>query len=340
LARATHFRAQAGLPPLVGDRVISAAAESHSRYWTLNPEATGLALHAETPNHPGFTGASPSDRCHAAGSGSSCGEIMYPHNSTPIDGWIATPFHREPLLDPTAGPVGGGKVGDGPAVMDSSSETGGLLVAPVMFPVGRYDGPLRFSGESPDPATECRAAGQHLTEPFGTAVTVWIPNGSVTAMTVRRDGGAPLAGCKLHTAFIPDASLAPNARYTATATWTRQDGTVVPLTWTFETTSGRSPPPPRTPAPCRPRLRSQPLTARRGLAVRISFHTCTRGAVLVRVRNRAGRTVAKKQAGRSARGDGRMLLRAPRLRPGRYRLTATITGGSRATLRATIVVRR
>lgn len=340
LARADHFRAQAGLPPLVGSRVISAAAESHSRYWTLNPEATGLALHAETPNRPGFTGVSPSDRCHAAGASVSCGEIMYPHNPTPIDGWVATPFHRGLLLNPTAGPVGGGKVGDGPAVMDNSSETGGLLVAPVMFPFGRYDGPLSFSGEAPDPATECRAAGQHLTAPFGTAVTVWVPDGSVTEMALRRDRGRPLAGCKLDATFIPDASLAPNARYAATATWTREDGTVVPLSWTFETTSGKSPTPPGTPLRCHPELRWHRLAASRGLALVISFDTCARAAVLVRLRDHRGRTVARTSSFRAARGGGRIVLRVPRLRPGRYRLTAKITGGMGATLSARVAVRR
>ncbi len=78
VARSNALRAQAGLPPLIGDAAISRAAENHSRYWTLNPSPPrerALDVHREVPGTPGFTGVTVPDRCEAVGT-TCAGEIM------------------------------------------------------------------------------------------------------------------------------------------------------------------------------------------------------------------------------------------------------------------------
>lgn len=67
IARANHFRAEASLPPLLGDAHLTQASENHSRYGTLNPPPPAdqpLSYHNETPGAPGFTGV---DRAHRSG---------------------------------------------------------------------------------------------------------------------------------------------------------------------------------------------------------------------------------------------------------------------------------
>src|SRR5436190_10381332 len=93
LTDANRLRAQAGLPPLLGDPSISTAAENHSRYWTLNVPTTESTAHAEKPGAPGFTGADPSARCAYAGAPAFCGEIMYSAGvANPVAAWSATVF--------------------------------------------------------------------------------------------------------------------------------------------------------------------------------------------------------------------------------------------------------
>ena len=106
IARANLFRADAGLPPLIGDEAISRASLNHSAYTAANPDETeGLGAHYEKQGHPGFTGADLSARCEAAGT--ACfGEVMYSPVDDPVGGWLATPFHRFVPGAPQNGLVG------------------------------------------------------------------------------------------------------------------------------------------------------------------------------------------------------------------------------------------
>lgn len=238
---ANRFRAAAGLLPLYSDALISKAAANHSRYWTLNnPTGLGLELHNETPGKPGFTGVKPTDRC--ASVGVLCyDEVMFP-GADPVgavQGWIATAFHRSLLMFPAAYPVGGAKVGNGPAVMNARQES--YLGRPYGYPVGTYSGPLGFSGEIPDPATTL-CPGK-ISEPYGTAITVigstWTDEDSgigsfpmVAQWDVQGPGG-PVRGCSRGWIFVPDDALKSGSDYTVTVQWS--DSAQPAMTWTFHT---------------------------------------------------------------------------------------------------------
>ncbi|MCA1689526.1 MAG: hypothetical protein LC720_03510, partial [Actinobacteria bacterium] len=131
-----------------------------------------------------------------------------------IAGWVASAYHRDLIMHPRSLVVGGGVVGNGPSVMDGG-QTGNLLVAPVMFPRGAYAGPLSAGGESPDPATACRSAGQQVTAPLGTPVSVWVPGGTVSSFQLTPAGGQPVRSCTLGRAtLLPDDPLLPGTTYT------------------------------------------------------------------------------------------------------------------------------
>ncbi|HXQ89663.1 MAG TPA: hypothetical protein VN733_08495 [Solirubrobacterales bacterium] len=229
LDRANAFRADAGLPPLIGDALVSAAARSHSTYTVLNESSSDNA-HYEYPGRPGFTGSEPWDRCEAAGT--TCNsEVMYPPGvADPVGGWLATIFHRPLLGGPEAGVVGAAEVPGGWTVANGR-ETRNLLVAPFGYPNGRWRGDASFSGEVPDPVKGCAEAGQPIDYPVGAAVSLYLPTefGSVSRIVVHRRGiPGPLPGCLLHDyvgdgkfsgVFLPDDPLVPGATYDATATW-------------------------------------------------------------------------------------------------------------------------
>lgn len=230
LARADLFRADAGLPPLTGDALISTASRNHSNYTKLNPEAAENNPHDETPGLPGFTGLEPWDRCEAVGTRCNS-EIMYgPGVTDPVAGWLATVYHRPLLGSPEAGIVGAAEVPGGWAVADGG-DFQNVLVAPFGYPTGRWRGESGFTGEIPDPVKGCQEAGQPISYPVGIAVSLYIPGdeGEASAIEVRRQGDpTPLPGCLLRNAFglgkpmgafVLDDPLVKGQTYEVTATW-------------------------------------------------------------------------------------------------------------------------
>ncbi len=223
IARANLFRADAGLPPLIGDAGISRAARNHSAYTVAHPdELGGLSAHRETPGKSGYTGRTPSERCEAVGA--SCGsEVMYAPVPDPVGGWLATVFHRFLPGSPEAGLVGAGHVDGGWFVMNGGADSN-VLLQPFGYPVGRWRGEAGFSGEIPDPVDPCRASGQPIEYPLGIAVTLFLPEriGTLGKIEVRRHGEAQaLAGCLLtdSRSFILDDPLDRGAIYDVAATW-------------------------------------------------------------------------------------------------------------------------
>ncbi len=245
LTEANRLPQQLGLEPLVSDARVAQAARSHSRYWTLNdPAGVGLRLHDEAPGKPGFTGASPSDRCLHAGYPESCGEVMFPGVDPvgAVRGWIATAFHRSWLVHPGAFRVGGAKYGDGPVVMNAGGDYS-FLGRPFGYPVGDYALALGFSGELPDPA-ESLCPGK-ISAPYGAAVTVNTPSSmggsnypaaaspfEVQSWTVIGPNGR-VKGCFREGTFVPDDALEPGSDYRVTVEW--GDPGQPAHSWTFHT---------------------------------------------------------------------------------------------------------
>jgi hypothetical protein len=136
--------------PLVGiDRDLSDGCRAHAQYLGVHPKqmAAWPDAHEEYPDQDGFSAAG----CRAGLSS----VIVGPGVGTPadaVDGWMATFYHRLPLIDPGLVRIGWA-LEKGVAVLDSGS-----LVAPcedtryVTWPhADSKDVPRRFPGELPNP---------------------------------------------------------------------------------------------------------------------------------------------------------------------------------------------
>jgi Cysteine-rich secretory protein family len=141
-------RTAAGLGPVGLDRELSAGAEQHAAYLALYPDQASRwpDAHDEQSDLEGF---SPS--------GAWAGAHSVISNGPPkecIDLWLATFYHRLPLLQPGLLRVGYGQVG-GVSVLDAGS-----MVNPGQFweAVWPYDGqtdvPRTFPGELPPPVPD------------------------------------------------------------------------------------------------------------------------------------------------------------------------------------------
>jgi len=260
---ANWMRAEVGLPPLLGDALVAQAARNHADYLKLN---NAEVSHGESPGTPGFTGRSPGERCAAVG-GICGGEVAYESivGRDAVQGWIATVFHRAWFTWPAITRVGGG-FNDRFAIMDAAWNRH-FIGAPFGYPRGTYSGPLSFGGEIPDPGGETYCPVGSVTEPYGTAITIALPDadspgGQPDAIQLRERGQTtPLKGCLMkyddfyiegYAAFLPDDPLRPGTTYDVAASWS---GRQPDLRWTFTTSNQAGSDDQPTPAKKRLRLR-------------------------------------------------------------------------------------
>jgi len=173
LAYVNQFRQHAGLPAVVLDADLSRACRKHVNYLVQNydhPKVKGLGAHEEDDALPGF-----SEEGRRAGKASVITQgFNYPLSS--IDSWMATLYHRLPLLDPRLVRIGASSA-HGPrmgwvSVLDASTgKSPGNFQKPVIYPVdGQRDVPLAFpaGGEVPDPIPDDKdgRAGYPITVTF------------------------------------------------------------------------------------------------------------------------------------------------------------------------------
>jgi uncharacterized protein YkwD len=189
-------RRQASLRPVTLDADLSKGCFAHAAYLARNeddPSTLGLGGHDEKPGLPGF---SEEGRRTGKASVIAFGD---PNPMRAVSGWLATFYHRVPILDPSLQVVGfghaRGRAQTWVTVMDiSRGKKGPPGKDVVVFPAdGQVDVPLAFSGsESPDPIPEDKdkragypitatfqasdlptAITGTLTDPAGQAVPVW-----------------------------------------------------------------------------------------------------------------------------------------------------------------------
>jgi uncharacterized protein YkwD len=246
-ARINVFRKIAGLSPVALDPVLSKGCQAHADYLVTNsghPSLEGLGSHDEDPKLPGFT-----EEGRRAGKSSDIFFGLPPLDS--VDGWMATFFHRVPLLDPDLTRVGFGSAKDKRdgwiTVLDVLNGRG--WSAPVHCPGDQQkDVPLAYqAGERPDPIPESK------TKKAGYPVTVTFPRSSVVKNATAKlmDEKNQEIACWLSTpeksvdaglqrntvCLIAKEPLQPNTTYTATASAT-VDGVAWTKSWTF-TTGGK-----------------------------------------------------------------------------------------------------
>jgi hypothetical protein len=133
--------------PVALDPDLSAGARAHALYLQDNPaqQQKWPDAHEEYPDRPGYTVAGAWAGLHSV--------IAFQQKSAPaaIDGWLATFYHRLPLLDPGLLRVGWG-LKNGIAVLDTSLSDPLAWACFVVWPApGAENVPHRFAPELPNP---------------------------------------------------------------------------------------------------------------------------------------------------------------------------------------------
>jgi uncharacterized protein YkwD len=246
-ARINVFRKIAGLNPVTLDPVLSKGCQAHADYLVTNsghPSTEGLGGHDEDPKLPGF-----SEEGRRAGKSSDISFGVEPLGA--VDGWMATFFHRVPMLDPDLTRVGFGSARDKRegwiTVLDVLNGRG--WSAPILCPGDQQKDVLLAykAGERPDPIPESKD------KKAGYPVTVTFPRSAVVkgATAKLTDEKNQEIACWLSSpeksvhaelqrntvCLIAKEPLQPNTTYTATVSAT-VDGAAWSKAWTF-TTGGK-----------------------------------------------------------------------------------------------------
>jgi len=168
IIRANFFRTLVGVAPLQRHPTLVVAAQNHTDYLVANYADSSAWLygtHGEVEGKPFFTGKWPKDRMHVAtypwwGGAEIIHGLGDPVDS--IDAWIATVFHRFPILEPYNHYAGYGYHSGPPVAMDvidfgAGPTAGGLWISAAPFPLaypadGQTDVPTGWNGaELPNP---------------------------------------------------------------------------------------------------------------------------------------------------------------------------------------------
>ncbi len=243
------IRHAAGLSPVILDADASEGCMEHANYMALNLHTSamvGLNAHKQDPSLPGATPA-----------GAICAQMadLYPgvkDLDAAVRGWMASLYHRRPILDPGLKRIGIGyaPVGDGwmmAALMfipGSSSDS----EWPINYPAdGQTDVPLSMGPEIPNPVPDGQPAGYPITLQFPpfekiTNVTVSVQDQAGTPVPIylsTPEQPATSFGQYGVICAIPKDRLAPLTLYQVDihATWTDDSGAIkdVHKIWSFRT---------------------------------------------------------------------------------------------------------
>ncbi len=186
------FRIRAGVAPIHQLNTLNTAASSHAAYVLANADlyATGLSVHEQDPEQPGFLGERFWERLAAVGyNGTAFREVVAYHAqpATAIAHWMETIYHRLPLIHPNAQHVGYGEahlVNDRVNVMDVGAGDGWSPRIPggvAWPPDGATQVALAWDGlESPQPLSPPNGF------PSGPVITLTFPNGTDFAIAEHR----------------------------------------------------------------------------------------------------------------------------------------------------------
>jgi len=192
LRRVNYYRAMVKLPPIVEDPELSKGDRAHTIYIVKNyhdaieGRGLGAEMHTEDPGSPNFTpegleAAKSSDMDVWSMRGVSRSDT-WGSPAWSIDGWIAIPFHRMPILNPRLTSAGFGiycEEGACAAGLNLLKGSQGKMPAdaaaalPIEFPPdGGTVATTSFANEWPDPRTSCPG----YSPPSGLAITLQLGN--------------------------------------------------------------------------------------------------------------------------------------------------------------------
>ena len=254
MARINFHRRRAGLPPLIEDARMTAAALAHARYLKRHVRRGKLDIenaHHETSGQAGFTGVDPVARCYAKGTACN-GEEVIP-GRRPSDAIVSLYYHRTAMMSPYT-QYGGAAVAGNYAVYNVDTERQAFVIKPSGYPSGRYDGPLSLQGpEAPDPYALCRPSvfdpqhwhgvpisfvppGREAEHPHPNVIQIRFgPDVKVLDLKLYI-GKRRIPGCLNSGTFLPKPAFRPHTKYTARARWRPSPKAgVKTYTWTFRT---------------------------------------------------------------------------------------------------------
>ena len=245
-----RYRAAVGLSAVTLDARLSKGCMEHARYMQLNKDSdamAGLNAHQQRPRLRG-----------ASAAGAACGKAAdlffgVSDLEVAVDGWMATLYHRRPILSPTLERIGVGyaKLPDGSymaALMFVDAKGSDVSAKwPVAYPADNQGAvPLEFDDEVPNPVPGGARAGYPITLQFP-------PYDKVTGVRARLVDGrgrdvalylsdpehpATSFGQYGVVSLIPKLPLSPKSRYEVRvdATWKGKAGT---WRWRFTTVALR-----------------------------------------------------------------------------------------------------
>jgi hypothetical protein len=169
LEKINAARKLCALEPVTLDAKLSAGCVAHAKYLIKNEghaSTQGLGAHSEDKKLPGY-----SVEGEKAAKSS---DIHFVDPVKAVDGWMASLFHRVPILHPHLKTVGigaekGGQWGWVTLLDVMSGRVAGRTAGPVAWPVDKQtDVPLAFGGEIPNPIPEDKdgKAGYPITVTF------------------------------------------------------------------------------------------------------------------------------------------------------------------------------
>jgi uncharacterized protein YkwD len=177
VARVNAYRAQAGLEPVLLDPGLTSGCQAHCEYLARNaghPSTVGLGGHDEDASLPGY-----SEEGRRAGRASvlAWGDV---EPLAALDGWMATLYHRVPILDPSLKRIGFGHARRGGGWVTALDVLRGREPGPaagvVLYPApDQTRVPLTLSAnEEPDPIPQAKArrAGFPVTATFPAGATL------------------------------------------------------------------------------------------------------------------------------------------------------------------------
>src|SRR5215470_17474486 len=162
-----RYRATVGLSAATLDANLSKGCMEHTRYMQLNKDSdamVGLNAHTQRPRLKG-----------ASAAGAACGKAAdlffgVSDLEVAVDGWMATLYHRRPILSPTLERIGVGyaKLRDGSYMAALMFQDGYSVDMsskwPVSYPADNQSSvPLEFGDEVPNPVPGGGRAGYPIT---------------------------------------------------------------------------------------------------------------------------------------------------------------------------------
>jgi len=192
LKRMNYYRAMVKLPPVVEDAVASKGDLEHATYIVRNyrdaifHNGLGAQMHTEDPASPGFTpeglqAAKSSDMDVWTNRGEPA-DAVWGSQDWSIDGWMALPFHRMPILNPALTSAGFGMYCEGGACAAGLNllkgeqrkippDAAGSI--PIEFPPdGGTVAMYSFDDEWPEPRTSCPG----YQRPSGLTISIQLGN--------------------------------------------------------------------------------------------------------------------------------------------------------------------